>query len=107
VTDITLVRNDANYVLQFYIKDQDGNAVNLTDVSSLTLKIQKYGTSTLHASISGSVVNATEGICQFTVQDEFTAVTGDFKAEVEITYSSGKTITAPEIYIKVIPDLPS
>jgi len=100
---IEIVRGDRNFYLEFTILDADGNVVNLTNATP-KLKWKNYSDGSVN-SITGEVVNATEGTCRFLVQDEFVGVTGEFKAEIEITYSDGKIITAPNLCIKVIPDL--
>ena len=103
MTRIEIVRGDKNFYLQFTILDSDGNAVDLTNATP-KLKWQKYTDGTVYE-ITGEVVDATAGTCKFLVKDEFVGVTGEFKAEIEITYSDGKVITAPNLTIKVIPDL--
>jgi len=106
MTEIKLVRGDKNYYLQFTIYDSDNNLVDLSDVTSITLNIKKDGASSLFASISGEIEgDGTTGQCSFPIGTTFLTETGEFKAEIEITYSSGKVITAPGIRIKVIPDL--
>jgi len=106
MTEIKLVRGDVNYYLEFTIYDSDDNLVDLSDVTSIVLKIKKYGASSLFATINGSVTgDGASGQCSFPVGTTFESETGEFQAEIEITYSSGKVITAPGISIKVIPDL--
>jgi len=106
MAEIKLVRNDKNFTLRFYIKDADGNALDLSDIDSIKLKIQKYGSSSLLAEIPGTVVSATEGIAQFQIGEQFVGQEGEFIAEIEMTFVSGQVLTAPDIYIKVVPDLP-
>jgi len=106
MTEIKLVRNDQNFTLRFYIKDADGDVVDLSDISEIKLKIQKYGESGLFAEIPGTVVDAANGIAQFQIGTQFVDQEGEFIAEIEMTFSSGQVLTAPDIYIKVIPDLP-
>jgi len=105
MSEITVVRNDTKFVLDFTIYDLDNNLVNLTGVSTIKLKFKSYTDGTV-TSISGTVVgDPTLGRVQFIVGNEFTNITGDFKGEIEITYNSGGILTAPNISIKVIPDL--
>jgi len=105
LTEITIVRNDVNFLLEFTIKDTDDKVVDLTGVSAIVLKFRKYNTTVTPTSITGSVVSATAGTCQFDVGTNFQSITGEYKAEIQITYGSGKIITAPNITIKVIEDL--
>ena len=106
-TDIDIVRNDQNFALNFTIKDASLTVVDLTGVSTIKLKIQKYETSTLFATITGTpVLPYTSGLCTFIVGAQFVNQVGDYMAEIEITYLSGEVITAPNIKIHVIEDLP-
>jgi len=105
MTEITIVRNDVNFVLEFTIKDADDEIVDLTDVSAILLKYKKYDSDTV-GTITGTVTDADEGECQFDVSTKFQGSTeGEYKAEIQITYNSGKVITATDITIKVISDL--
>ncbi len=104
MTEITVVRNDQNFYLEFQIRDSDGNIVNLDNVTSIKLKYRSYSGNSLTV-IDGEVTNPSAGECRFLIQNEFVGITGEFKGEIEITYSNGKVITAPYIVIKVIPDI--
>jgi len=104
MTEIKIVRNDKNFILEFTIYDLDGNVVDLTGITSIKLKCKQYGDSIVKE-INGTVTDPENGQCQFLVKDEFVGVTGEFKAEIEMTFSNGKVLTAPGITIKVIPDL--
>jgi len=104
MAEITLVRNDRNYWIQFHILDPDSNPIDLTDCTP-KLKIESYSTS-FFKTITGEVVNAESGICRFKITDEFTDITGEFRAEIELEYANGQILTAPNITIKVLPDLP-
>lgn len=105
MTEITIIRGDVNFILDFTIYDADNEIVNLTGVSSIKLKFKSYEDGSV-ISITGTVVDPpTAGEAQFPVLEEFKSITGEYKAEIEITYLSGKIITAPNISIKVIPDI--
>lgn len=106
MTEITLVRNDKNFYLKFLVTYADGSVLDLSNVSSVKLKIARYGASDLFATIDGGVTDPSRGTCQFLVGEQFVGVTGEFKAEIEITFNNGTVLTAPGITIKVIPDLP-
>lgn len=102
---LTLVRGDSNYFLEFEVRDADGEIVNLTSCSVI-FKMQRYGESTLTLNKSGNVVNGTLGIAQVFIQEELANKSGEFHCELEIHWSNGKILTAPEIYCKVLKDLP-
>lgn len=92
--------------MKFYLTYADGAVLPLNDVASIKLKIVRYGEKDLFSTIDGQVVDAANGVCQFLVGEQFSNVTGKFKAEIEITFTNGTVLTAPGITIKVIPDLP-
>jgi hypothetical protein len=107
-TEVEIVQNDKSFDLNFTVKNASNTIVDLTGLSAIKLKVQKYETATLFCTISGVVVApATAGTCKFTVGNEFVgSCVGDYIAEIEITYTNGQVITAPDIKIKVISDLP-
>lgn len=104
MTEVVIVRGDKNFALQFTIYDADNQTIDLTGVSKIELKFKSYEDGTVKK-ILGTIINAKAGDVQFPVSDEFVDLTGEFKAEIEITYSTGQVITAPNITIKVIPDI--
>lgn len=104
MTEIKIVRGDKNFVLQFTIYDADGNPLDLTGVSEILLKYKNYQDGTV-TSIPGTVTNPTAGEAQFIIGNQFENLLGEFKGEIEITYSSGRVLTAPNLVIKVIPDI--
>jgi hypothetical protein len=106
MASLTLVRGDANYSIEFLVLDSNGDIVNLTN-SSVVFKVQQYGHSTLLFQKEGTIVNATLGICEIPIGDEFKTVAGEFYAELQITWlPENKTLTVPDINIKVLKDLP-
>ena len=105
MTEIKIVRGDKNFILDFTIYDADDEIVDLTGVSEINLKFKSYEDGTV-TSIPGSAVGDPQnGEAQFPVGEQFVGVLGEYKAEIEITYISGKVITAPNISIKVIADV--
>jgi len=104
MTEIQIVRGDKNFPLHFTIYDADNKPVDLTGVDSIVLKYKNYENGEV-VNIPGTVQNPTEGSVVFQVTDQFVDIVGEFKAEIEITYSNGCVLTAPNIVIKVIPDI--
>ena len=105
MTQITLVRGDKNYVLDFTIYDMDGEKVNLVGSSTIILKLKSYANGTLTQIIGQVVDPPSNGEVRFPVVEEFLSAVGEFKAEIEIAYAGGKVITAPNISVKIIADL--
>jgi len=105
LTQLVLVKGDANFNLKFTIYDQDDTLVDLSN-SIPYLKIQKYGESTVAVTYTGnSISTGTAGQCTIPVStvslDE-----GDYIAEIEIVYSTGKILTVPDIEVLVKEQLP-
>ena len=92
-------------MLEFTILDADGEVVSLAGVSGIVLKYKSYNSSGAATSITGTIVSPEDGTCTFDVGTKFQSVTGKYKAEIQITYGSGKVITAPGLIINVIEDL--
>jgi hypothetical protein len=106
MTSLTLVRGDVNYSIVFTVLDAHGDIVDLTN-SSIVFKVQQYGHDTLLFEKEGAIVNGTLGICEIPIGDEFKTVSGEFYAELQITWLlENKTLTVPDINIKVLRDLP-
>jgi len=99
------VRGDHDYLLEFEIRDADGEIVNITNCTP-RFKMQRYGESTLTLDKEGFIVNGTLGLCQVLIEDELLNKSGEFYAEVQITWTSGKVLTAPNINVKILKDLP-
>lgn len=105
MTKISVVRNDSNFPLNFTIKDAEGDIVDLTDASPV-LKVQKYNSSSLAFSVNGSVISESDGTCEFIITDEVESIYGDYVAEIEINWSSGKKLTTEQFSFKILKDLP-
>jgi len=102
-----LIRNDKLFDLEFQILDADGTAVDLTGYSTIRFKMMIAGGDVLKINGVCSVTNAIEGRCKYTIQDGDLDTAGDFDAEIEITYTSGKVITTGRFYIRILEDLPA
>lgn len=68
--------------------------------------MQSFKGGSLVANISGEITDETNGVCRFLITDELSDITGEYAAEIQITYTGGRIITAPDISVKVIADLP-
>jgi len=106
MTHITLVRGDQNYYLEFEVKDSDGEIVDLTG-STITFSVQEYGQPSLLIDHKvGEVIDGTLGLCRVFIGTEFSNVEGEYCGELQINFPGDKILTAPNIFIKVIKDLP-
>lgn len=107
MSEVEIIQGDANYLLTFTVYDADDNLVDLTGASTISLKYKKYGEDSVESIIGSIQGSPLLGVCQFNISSKFSAVAsiGEYKAEIEIVYSSGQIITAPDIVIKVYSDL--
>jgi len=105
MVSLTLVRSDQNYYLEFEIRDSDGEIVNI-EGCSVRFKMQRYGENVLTLDKEGKIVNGSLGLCQVLIENELASLSGEFHAEVQITWLSGKVLTVPSINVKILKDLP-
>lgn len=103
---INAVQNDKGYDLQFTLQDNSGVAVDLTGVTTLYFKAQHEDASAIGFSGSMTVLNAPAGECSYTVANGNFALAGEYYAEIEATYGSGKVVTYSDIVVVVAPELP-
>lgn len=103
--EITWVRNDQNFYQEFDIADYLGETVDITGCS-IGLKLQRYGSGNLVVNKQCEVLDGTLGLCRVFIEDEIKSLSGEFAAELEIRWPSGKILTAPDIFVKILKDLP-
>lgn len=106
MADIELIRNDVGFDIEFEINDADGVDVNLTD-STIKFKMWKPGVATCKINGSCTITDASKGECKYTVLTDDLNTAGNYDAELEITYTSGKIITASGISVKIKEDAPA
>lgn len=106
MAEIELIRNDTQFDIPFEIDDADGADVPLTD-SEVRFKMWLLGASTCKINGVCAIIEALEGKCKYTVQDNDLDTCGIYTAELEITYTSGKIITASGITVRVLEDAPA
>lgn len=112
-TEITLVRGDHNFYMEFAIYNADGEGEDLTNCTQAVMRIQRYGQSTITSSIyatdGGDIISDTiPGTVQLLVTGAhvFMNYVAEYRAELELLFSEGRVVTCPEIYVEVIADLP-
>jgi hypothetical protein len=94
----TLVAGDVHY-LSFYLKDKDvtTNSItytNLSDTSSIVLRMRKYGASTNCIEVNCYTVTTpsnTLGFCRALVT--IPAESGEYYSEIEVFYGDGQHAT--------------
>lgn len=102
---ITWVGGDRNFPEEIQIKDVDGQVVDITGCQ-LIFKVQAYGDLTDTFQISGSISVGTLGLVIFQIGTEIVDRSGEYYGEVEIEWPAGKILTAPNIFIHILKDLP-
>jgi len=102
-----VIVGDYGYNLTFTLTQANGNALDLTNQTSIKLRIAKVKVDTAHKVVDCQVVPpATNGICKYTVAN------GDFDEEtiydasIVVTFASSR-VTADGLQIEVLRELPS
>lgn len=89
----TIVRNDVSFDQPFIARDANGDAINLTD-STVLFKMALRGSTINKISTACTVTSASQGRCKYTFTGTDTDTSGFYNAELQITFGSGKIITA-------------
>ncbi len=101
-------RNDTK-PLEMQLFDTDGDAVNMTGGTAVFTMVGPAGLTTKKVDRgSVTVVTAGTGVIKYEWSSGETDTSGDFRGEVEVTYSDGTTETFPKegaIFIRINPDL--
>ena len=102
-----IVVGDYGYPLTFTLTQADGSALDLTNQSSIKMRVAKPKVATAHMIEDCTVVgDATDGVCKYTVAD------GDFDEEamydvsIVVTFPASR-ITADGNQIEALRELPS
>jgi len=107
VTKLDVIQNDYGYDLEFQLTDANGNAVDLSGVTSVQIFVAEKDATV--AKVVGTCVivpPATDGKFKYTVQEgDFDVGNKDYQVEVEITYPA-KVISGKGVIISVLPELP-
>ena len=105
MTEITLVKDDKGYDLQFTLLNYDRSAFDLT---SQTVYFKAQMTGSTEVTVNGLMTivgTATDGICKYTVQDGDFPIVGDYYASI-VVQGTGTIVTFSDIAITVVPSLP-
>lgn len=102
---LELVRGDVNYDLEFTIRDAEEALVDLTN-STVKFKCKKYGATSVHINEDCTLAgDPTTGVCYYTVTDGDFDTIGTYRAELEVTWTGGKVLTAKDLSIIIEPDI--
>ena len=106
MADFYLKQNDTRPFLTATLQDSAGAAINLTGASVRFHMLASDGSVIVDA--AAVVQDAATGVVRYEWQPADTAVTGTFKAEIEVTYADGGIETFPNTtnwQVKVANDL--
>lgn len=97
---IRLVQGDTKPALVCVITDETtGNPIALTG-ATVRLKFRAAGTTTLTATVTGSITNGAAGECVFypaSAPEMLQGEAGDYEGEIEITFSDGSIQTVYDL----------
>lgn len=97
-------RNDYGYWWTFTVTDEDGTALNISDASSVSLKIGNYLGSTDLAKSMSFVTDGSNGQVRLKFSSGDLDASGYYDAEIQINYSAGRRVTKP-FTLHIVPDL--
>jgi hypothetical protein len=109
--DIRLIRNDSNFNLTFYILDSDGNTLDLTSATAVFTAQDVRTNVLLFNAVPCLITQPTLGQVLVPVSTQLANYFGELIGQIRITFGTAgsfpnATITAPDISIKVIKDIP-
>lgn len=104
--NIKVVKNDYGYNLPLKALDEGGTVVNLTDATSIKLKVALPDATTCLFIGTCTADDAVNGLCHYTVQSGDFDTVETYNAELKITYTT-KVITCRGLSIRVLKELPA
>ena len=105
---VSVVHGDWGYYLNFVVTYSNGTIFDLTGYSA-TLKVGDPGSNTVLLTASCNVYNPTGGQCsyQMTQANSTLLQCQIYKCELEIKAGTSVTFTVPNLYLKVVTDMPA
>jgi hypothetical protein len=88
-------QNDTLPVIQEYLRNADGTAIDLTTISGSPKFHMRDGAGTVKVNSNGTVISPTLGLVQYAWTGADTNTAGAYYREWEITFLSGKIVTTP------------
>ena len=99
------IKGDHTNPVQWTCTDENGEAINLTNVSTLTLKIGRIGESSNLVELAGTKADAANGVAQFTFGVNDLISEGYYDGHIELDFSSGAHRTLRCMSIQILPDM--
>ena len=89
-------QNDTSPTIRATLRGADGVAFNLRN-SSIAFRMRRAIGSGALIQGSAEIFDAGEGVVEYSWASGDTAVSGEYRAEFEVTYSDGKVETFPNV----------
>lgn len=99
-----VIKGDTNSI-QWTCTDENGGAINLTNVSTITLKVGRINESSNLIEKAGTKTDAANGVVQFAFLSTDFATEGYYDAHIELDYNTGVHKTLRNMDVHVLPDM--
>ena len=99
------VKGDHTNTIQWTCTDENGTAINLTNITTITVKIGRIGESSNLIEKTGTVTDAENGVAQFTFGSSDLDTEGYFDAHIELDYNSGAHKSLRYMSVQILPDM--
>jgi len=86
---IKLVKNDTRPSLRFTCKDDDDNIIDLSTATKIYFIFKKFGEDEEKFKKECTIISPTEGIIQYSWEEDDLDESGQFEGEIEIDFSDG------------------
>lgn len=97
-------RDDWGYDLTYTYTDEDGTAINISDASSVSLKIGRLGGTTSITKTMSWVTDGSDGKVKVSFAETDLATAGYYDAEIQVNYTNGRR-TSKMFTVHVLPNL--
>jgi len=102
---IRMRKNDLGYNLTITCTDENGDAINLTNVTTATLKIGRIGESSNLVEEAMTVSDAANGVCTVDFESGEIDTAGYYDACIHLLYSNDDERTLKPFTFQILPSL--
>ena len=101
---VRVKRDDYGIDLTYTVTDDEGNALNISDASSVVLKVGRYDKTTTLSKTMSFVSDGSDGQVKVSFASGDLDSDGYYDAEIQVNYSDGRR-TTKTFTLHVLPDL--